>query len=271
MKVSLDILAAIYRVVKKLANDDGEVLDEEIRPLYDFLNTFEGMNQAIMAVIINMGEAQTDEQAYAFIAGMEEADKQRVVDLMYDTVAADDKLADGEGELFFEISEACGLPKPTAIQEDEEEEEEVEEPDEDDAIIPAFLVVNFYGVTTLQQSESEDWNTLGDEIEKWIASPTGVQVVRFTAPLNALSKKLRLNGRHLVFLMARNGYGDMTVGDNMPATLLYGGGYPLYGNIVLALETDSGYEIEGIGSRKLLGEVYDAVNEAVDGLLRTED
>ena len=42
MKVYLDILAAIYRVVKKLANADGEVLDEEIRPLYDFLNTFEG-------------------------------------------------------------------------------------------------------------------------------------------------------------------------------------------------------------------------------------
>ena len=262
MKVSLDILAAIYRVVKKLANADGEVLDEEIRPLYDFLNTFEGMNQAIMAVIINMGEAQTDEQAYAFIAGMEEADKQRVVDLMYDTVAADDKLADGEGELFFEISEACGLPKPTALE---------EEVDEEDAIIPAFLVVNFYGITTLQQSESEDWSTLGDEIADWIKSPTGVQVVRFTAPLNALSQKLRLNGRHLVFLMARNGYGDMTVGDNMPATLLYGGGYPLYGNIVLALETDSGYDIEGVTSRKLLDEVFAAVNEAVDGLLRTDD
>ena len=143
--------------------------------------------------------------------------------------------------------------------------------DGDDAIIPAFLVVNFYGITSLQQSENEEWSSLGDEIAKWIESPTGVQVVRFTAPLNALSKKLRLNERHLVFLMARNGYGDMTVGDNMPATLLYGGGYPLYGNIVIALETDNGYEIEGICSRKLLDEVFAAVNEAVDGLLRVED
>ena len=95
-------------------------------------------------------------------------------------------------------------------------------------------------------------------------------MVRFTPALNAISEQLRLNGRHLVFMVARNGYGDKTVGDNMTATLLYGGGYPIYGNIVFALETDKGYEIEGFRTKSLLNETFETVNRAVDGLLRTE-
>jgi hypothetical protein len=95
-----------------------------------------------------------------------------------------------------------------------------------------------------------------------------VEVVRYTSALNALSQQLELIDCHLVFMVARNGYIN-SVGDNMPASLLYGGG-PIYGNIVFALETDKGYEIEGITSRSLLSEVFDAIDDAVDGLLRTE-
>ena len=86
---------------------------------------------------------------------------------------------------------------------------------------------------------------------------------------NDISEQLHLRGRHLVFMVARNGYVN-AVGDNMPATLLYGGGYPIMGNIVFALETDKGYEIEGITSRNLIAEILGAIDTAVGGLLRTE-
>ena len=129
-------------------------------------------------------------------------------------------------------------------------------------------MVNFDGTTVLQQSENEDWDTLGKELSEWIGANGRVEVVRYTSALNALSEQLQLNKRHLVFMVARNGYVD-EVGDNMPATLLYGGG-PIYGNVVFALETDKGYEIEGITSKSLLTEVFEAVNNAVDGLLRVE-
>ena len=56
----------------------------------------------------------------------------------------------------------------------------------------------------------------------------------------------------------------------MPGTLLYGGGYPIYGNIVIALETDNGYEIEGFITQHILDMAFEEVNKAVDGLIRME-
>jgi hypothetical protein len=97
-----------------------------------------------------------------------------------------------------------------------------------------------------------------------------VEVVRYTPALNAVSNNLGLKGQHIVFMVARNGYGDKTVGDNMPGTLLYGGGYPIYGNIVIALETDNGYEIEGFITQHILDMAFEEVNKAVDGLIRME-
>ena len=55
-----------------------------------------------------------------------------------------------------------------------------------------------------------------------------------------------------------------------PGTLLYGGGYPIYGNIVIALETDNGYKIKGFPTQRLFNNAFAAVNEAVDGLIRIE-
>jgi hypothetical protein len=57
------------------------------------------------------------------------------------------------------------------------------------------------------------------------------------------------------------------VGDNMTATLLYGGDYELFGNIIIALETDDGYEIEGFKMQSHLDKAFLAVDEAVGGLL----
>ena len=157
--------------------------------------------------------------------------------------------------------ELCGLPGPETAEETEEAAE--------DAIIPAFILVNYYGIATIKQSEHEDWNTLGDEIASWMGCDR-VEVVRYTPALNAVSNNLGLKGQHIVFMVARNGYGDKTVGDNMPGTLLYGGGYPIYGNIVIALETDNGYEIEGFITQHILDMAFEEVNKAVDGLIRME-
>lgn len=136
-----------------------------------------------------------------------------------------------------------------------------------DEIAPGFIVIQFDGVTSVRQSIQTDWNTLEGELAGWIGGER-VEIVRYSGPLNALSRQLRLFKRHLVFMLPRGS--AETAGDNMPATLLYGGGYPIFGNIVIALETDEEYEIEGFSSRTLLGEALDAINEAVGGLLRTE-
>ena len=98
-----------------------------------------------------------------------------------------------------------------------------------------------------------------------------LEVVRYTKPLNELSKALQLNERHLVFITDRNGGLKDNTGDNMPATMLYGAGYPIYGHVVFALETDNGYTIEGIRTISLAKEVFAAIYHATDGLLTIEE
>ena len=268
MNATGEILAAIYRVAKHLIFADDTPKDEEIQPLYDFFQTFPAVDQELLNKIMGTGEEMDDTRALILIKGLDDDGKQQVSNLFAKIICADNELTDKEKELFFKVKDLCELPDP--IDENAEEEPEAEEPvEEEEEIIPAFMVANFYGIVSLHQSEHEDWNTLGDEIASWMGCDR-VEVVRFTPALNAISEQLRLNGRHLVFMVARNGYGDKTVGDNMTATLLYGGGYPIYGNIVFALETDKGYEIEGFRTKSLLNETFETVNRAVDGLLRTE-
>ena len=140
--------------------------------------------------------------------------------------------------------------------------------DKDTAIIPSFLVIDPQGYVTFRWTEAEDWDQLSVEMGSWIGTDR-LEVVRYTQPLNALSKKLNLPGKHLVFLTSRNGFSE-TEGDNMPATILYDGGYPLYGKIIIALETDGDYEIEGFRLQNLLFYAFFIVNDAVGGLLRTK-
>ena len=272
MNATAETLAAVYRVAKHLIFADDTPKDEEIQPLYDFFQTFPAVDQELLNKIIAAGEEMDDTHALILIKGLDDDGKQQMANLFAKIICADNELTDKEKELFFKVKDLCELPDPIDENSEEEpaEEEPAEEPaEEEEEIIPAFMVANFYGIVSIHQSEHEDWNTLGDELASWIGCDR-VEVVRFTPALNALTEKLRLNERHLVFMVARNGYGDKTVGDNMTATLLYGGGYPIYGNIVFALETDKGYEIEGFRTKSLLNEMFQAVNEAVDGLLRTE-
>lgn len=261
MTVDLDNLAAIYHLAKGLTAADGEVKDEEIKPLWEFFQTFGEMSSGVMHFIISNGDKMSFEQACTNIAGLDEGAKQQISNLFAKIVCADGDLTEDERDLYCQIGELCGLPGPETAEETEEAPE--------DAIIPAFILVNYYGIATIKQSEHEDWNTLGDEIASWMGCDR-VEVVRYTPALNAISEKLNLNARHIVFMVARNGYGDKTVGDNMPATLLYGGGYPLVGNIVIALETDNGYEIEGFITQHILDMAFEEVNKAVDGLIRME-
>ena len=268
MNATGEILAAIYRVAKHLIFADDTPKDEEIQPLYDFFQTFPAVDQELLNKIMGTGEEMDDTRALILIKGLDDDGKQQVSNLFAKIICADNELTDKEKELFFKVKDLCELPDP--IDENAEEEPEAEEPaEEEEEIIPAFMVANFYGIVSVHQSEHEDWATLGDELASWMGCDR-VEVVRFTPALNAISEELHLNGRHLVFMVARNGYGDKTVGDNMTATLLYGGGYPIYGNIVFALETDQGYEIEGFRTKSLLNETFETVNNAVDGLLRTE-
>ena len=264
MTVNLDNLAAIFNLAKELSTSDGEVKEEELSILWDFFQTFGEMNSSVLGFIMSTGDKMSFEEACSNIAGLDEGAKQQISNLFAKIVCADGDLTEDERDLYCQIGELCGLPGPETAEETEETEEAPE-----DAIIPAFILVNYYGIATIKQSEHEDWNTLGDEIASWMGCDR-VEVVRYTPALNAVSNNLGLKGQHIVFMVARNGYGDKTVGDNMPGTLLYGGGYPIYGNIVIALETDNGYEIEGFITQHILDMAFEEVNKAVDGLIRME-
>lgn len=260
MNVTLETLSAVFRIAKHLANLDGELKQEEVKPVHEFFQTFDGMNDDLLRKIVGYANSEmTDERALQLITEMEEEDKQQIADLFATIVAADDVITDTEREIYRKLSSICGLPLP-------EIGSPLDEPDEEDEIIPAFMVIKSNGHTRVEQSNNEDWSALGDELASWIGADR-VEIVRFTQPLNALTEKLSLNERHLVFMVDRNGAAKEDIGDNMPGTILYGSGYEIMGDIIIAIETDKGYEIEGIMSRSLLGEVMDAVDEAVDHLL----
>ena len=271
MNVTLETLSAVFRIAKHLANLDGEASQEEVKPLFEFYQTFDGMNDDLLRKIVNHANFEmTDERALQLITEMDDEDKQQIADLYATIVCADDEITATESEIYQKLRSICGLPLPKiGCPLDEGEEEEApakEDSDEDDGIIPAFMVIKSNGHARVEQSDNEDWSALGDELASWINADR-VEIVRFTKPLNALSEKLSLNERHLVFMVDRNGAAKEDIGDNMPGTILYGSGYEIMGDIIIAIETDKGYEIEGIMSRSLLGEVMDAVDEAVDHLL----
>lgn len=277
MTVTFETLSAIYRIAKYFIYADGDMTDEEVKPLFDFFQTFPDIDKEKLDFIMKSGDEMADSRAVELISGLDADGKQQMSNLFAKIICTDGQLTDDEKRLFFRVRDLCDLPDPESEDsEDEEESGQAPPPaaapaaEEDDTIMPAFIVVTYQGFCTFEQSPNRDWGTLGGELADWIGAD-GVEVVRYTPALNALSEKLRLNQRHLVFMVARNGYGDKTVGDNMPATILYGRGYPLYGNIVFALETDQGYEIEGIITKKLLVETATAINEAVDGLLRMKE
>ena len=278
MTVTFETLGAIYRIAKYFIFADNDAADEEVKPLFEWFQTFPDIDKEKLDFIMETGEHKlTDQRALELIAALDEDGKQQMSNLFAKIICADGQLTEDEKNLFFKVQDLCGLPDPVSDDEPEPEEETFsqapapapgssEEEEDNDEVDPTFIIVNFYGQVSLRQSTNEDWSSLGVEIRKWLDAD-GVEVVRFTPALNAISEKLRLNERHLVFLIDRHS-SEKTVGDNMPATILLGRGYPIYGNIAFALETDRGYEIEGMLTKSLVLEALEEINAAVDGLLR---
>lgn len=271
MNATGETLAAIYKIANVFIYVDGDMSREEVEPLFEFFETFPSVDDKMLDLIIEAADKMEVRRAIELINNLDADGKQQMSDLFASIICKDGVLTEDEKKLFSYVQDVCGLPDPSFVKKEEEPSKPEPEQDEDDQIVPAFIIANFHGIASVRQSQNEDWNTLSGELSSWIGTDGGVQIVRFTPALNRLSEKLRLNERHLVFMVARNGYGNKTVGDNMTATILYGGGYPIYGNIAFALETDKGYEIEGFCTKSLLNETFAAINEAVDGLLRVQE
>lgn len=263
LNLSYEDLASVICLSLHLANADGDIADVEseaiVKAILDQYN-FSGQEE-LLKQYLQDGMRMDVKTALEHIAAFGPEEKQYTSNFFVKTICADNEITDREKDLYFQIMDICGLPDHN-LGDPEEQTEEAEE-----EIIPAYIVASFRGVASLRQSANTEWSLLGREIEAWMGCD-GVEVVRYTQALNYLSEQLRLNGRHLVFFVGKRQNNE--VGDNMTATILYGGGYELFGNIVFALETDRGYEIEGFRTKKLLNEAFAAINAAVDGLLRVE-
>ena len=291
--------AAITTLAYRLAAADGQIGKDEQGVIVKFLLKFEDLDEEALKQIIACSDSMSDMTAVSLLKDFDPESKQMAANLFAAIVCRDD-LTEEERNLYHEIATLCSLPDPETdadyedeeetpdeaedeeyeVDEDDEEEVEYEVDEEDeadeenevdeDAIIPAFLVVQSNGLSFAEQFEQEDWADLKPLLSSRIGADR-LEIIRFTQPLNALSQEQDLNMCHLVIIMGRDNYDEDSLEDNAPASILYGGGYPLYGHAVFALETDDGYVIEGFRSQSLFYDAIDAINKAVSGLLRFKE
>ena len=201
----------------------------------------------------------TPERCIELVLALDADAKQKVVDVLAEIVRAGGEIISEEMQMYVGIVDLCKLPQPTVPF----------EPDDSDVLDePAYLIARTNGLVELYKTASVGAQLDAELAKKIKAERT--EVVRYTAALNALTKQIGLSGCHLVFLVDRNGYAKEDIGDNMTGTILYGSGQPILGDIVFALETDSGYHIKGVDSVKLLTFIYDTINDAVGNLLRLD-
>ena len=260
MKVTIELLAAIYKIGSCIVTADGQIKREAVSPLTDFYYSINGFNDDAMRMVVDCANNKMSlEQAVELVANMDVEAKQKVVNVYADIVRADGEITENEITMFNGAIKLCGLPQPTTPL--------VDNPD--DSIPPTFLIAQTNGLVRLFQTESEGWREIEAELGEEIDAER-LEVVRYTAHLNDLSKRLGLVGRHLVFLVDRNGYNKEDIGDNMTGTILYGSGAEIFGDIIFALETDNGYNLEGIRSVDMLDNIFYAINEYVGNLLRIE-
>ena len=262
MKVNIEMLAAIYKLGTAVVCADGNINPQCAKPLTNFFYGINGFNDEAMQRVVdyaNKNESMTAQRAVELITDFDVDAKKKIVNLLADIVRAEGELSEKKMEMFNGARSLCGLPEPDELLVD----------NSDDVIAPTFLAAKTNGLAYPFQSEAEDWRELDADIAEHIGAER-TEVVRFTAPLNILSKRLGLEGCHLVFLVDRNGYQKDDIGDNMTGTILYGSGHEILGNIVFALETDKGYELKGFTSARLIEDAYIAINAAVGNLLRLE-
>ena len=262
MKVTIETLAAIYNIGMSIVMGDGDLKPESVVPLEKFYGSISGFtNEAMKKVLdcVQNNENLTIERSVELVKALDVDVKQKLVDIFADIVRADEKISEKKMVLFNGARNLCGLPAPT--------EPLVDNPE--DVIAPTFIAAKTNGLAYPFQSKAESWQELDADIAEHIGADR-TEVVRFTAPLNRLSKVLGHVDCHLVFLVDRDGYQKEDIGDNMTGTLLYGSGHEILGNIVFALESDNGYKLMGFTSARLIENAYIEINAAVGDLLRLE-
>lgn len=262
MKVTIETLAAIYNVGMAIVMADGELKPEYVAPLEKFYGGINGFtNEAMMKVVdcANNNKNLTMERSVELVKSLDVDVKKRLVNIYADIVRADEQISDKKMVMFNGVRNLCGLPAPATPL--------VDNPD--DVIAPTFIAAKTNGLAYPFQSTAESWQELDADIAEHIGAER-TEIVRFTAPLNTLSKQLGLVDCHLVFLVDREGYKKDGLGDNMTGTLLYGSGHEILGNIVFALESDNGYKLMGFTSAALIQNAYIEINAAVGELLRLE-
>lgn len=262
MKVTIETLAAIYNVGMAIVMADGELKPEYVAPLEKFYGGINGFtNEAMMKVVdcANNNKNLTMERSVELVKSLDVDVKKRLVNIYADIVRADEQISDKKMVMFNGVRNLCGLPAPATPLVD----------NSDDVIAPTFIAAKTNGLAYPFQSTAESWQELDADIAEHIGAER-TEIVRFTAPLNTLSKQLGLVDCHLVFLVDREGYKKDGLGDNMTGTLLYGSGHEILGNIVFALESDNGYKLMGFTSAALIQNAYVEINAAVGELLRLE-
>ena len=262
MRVTVETLAAIFNLGSAIVCARNEVTPEKVQPLTDFYYGIKGFNDDAMQSVVdcaNNNSNLTPERAVELVSALDADAKQKVVDVLAAIIRVGDQIIPEEKQMYDHLVDLCKLPQPT-VPFEQDESDVLDE--------PAFLIARTNGLVQPYLTAADD-DELDAELAKQIKAER-TEVVRYTAPLNALSKQIGLKGCHLVFLVDRNGYLKEDIGDNMTATILYGSGQPILGDIIFALETDSGYQIKGVESIKLLTFIYDTINDAVGELLRLE-
>lgn len=262
MRVTIETLAAIFNLASAIANAHALATAEKSKPVSNFLYGIKGFDDNAMRTVIdcaNNNPNLTPERCIEIVSALDADAKQKVVDVLAEIVRAGGEIIAEEMQMYVGIVDLCKLPQPT-VPFEQDESDVLDE--------PAFLIARTNGLVQPYLTAADD-----DELDAELAmqiKAERTEVVRYTAPLNALSKQIGLSGCHLVFLVDRNGYAKEDIGDNMTGTILYGSGQPILGDIVFALETDSGYHIKGVDSVKLLTYIYNSINNAVGDLLRLE-
>lgn len=262
MKVNIEMLAAIYKLGTAVVCADENVDPVCAKPLTAFFYGINGFNDEAMqrvADYANKNESMTVQRVVELVSNFDVDAKKKIVNVLADIVRAEQTMSENKLKLFNGLRSLCGLPEPDVPLVDNSE----------DVIAPTFLAAKTNGLAYPFQSKAENWQELDADIAEHIGA-NRTEIVRYTAPLNTLSKQLGLVGCHLVFLVDREGYQKEDIGDNMTGTLLYGSGAEIKGNIVFALESDSGYKLMGFTSAALIENAYIEINAAVGELLRLE-
>ena len=114
MTATLETLAAVFRIAKVFMFADDRYSEEEAQPLYEFLSSFEGIDEAAVDQISTVADELELTRAVELIAGMDDEGKQEMANLFARIIVSDEDIADVERALYWKVRNLCGLPGPKA-------------------------------------------------------------------------------------------------------------------------------------------------------------